>query len=251
MRGAISAIACAIFAAASIAAELTEQELLVFNPGSALVAKERIGGGQFKVLVYGNSIALHRPLAAAGWTNCCGMAASSPDKDFAHLVVAGLEARRGEKADFRIRNLAVLERNFTTNIATIAEIAADAAWSPDYVVIALGENAPEVKGEDAARYQKFLVDLVVPFSMLKRRPKIVMRSQLMRSSAVKAQCTRNAAAAVGAAYVDAGPLGLKDENLAIGRFKSRGVANHPGDLGMRRLADLILAGFDRISSGEQ
>ncbi len=247
MRGAISAIACAIFAAASIAAELTEQELLVFNPGSALVAKERIGGGQFKVLVYGNSIALHRPLAAAGWTNCCGMAASSPDKDFAHLVVAGLEARRGEKADFRIRNLAVLERNFTTNIA---EIAADAAWSPDYVVIALGENAPEVKGEDAARYQKFLVDLAVPFSMLKRRPKIVMRSQLMRSSAVKAQCTRNAAAAVGAAYVDAGPLGLKDENLAIGRFKSRGVANHPGDLGMRRLADLILAGFDRISSGE-
>ena len=78
-----------------------------------------------------------------------------------------------------------------------------------------------------------------------------MRSQLMRPSAVKAQFTRNAAAAVGAAYVDAGPLGLKDENLAIGRFKSRGVANHPGDLGMCRLADLILAGFDRISSGEQ
>ena len=34
------------------------------------------------------------------------------EKDFAHLVVAGLEAKRGEKADYRIRNIAVLEGKY-------------------------------------------------------------------------------------------------------------------------------------------
>ena len=52
-----------------------------------------------------------------------------------------------------------------------------------------------------------------------------------------------AAADVGAVYVDAGNLGSSDENKAIGLFSHDGVANHPGDIGMRRIADLILDGF--------
>ena len=53
-------------------------------------------------------------------------------------------------------------------------------------------------------------------------------------------------AEVGAVYVDAGSLGASAENKAIGLFAHDGVANHPGDLGMRRLAELILAGFEKV-----
>ena len=120
------------------------------NPGSRLGFVERNDGGEFKVLVYGNSIALHAPKDDIGWTNCWGMAASAAEKDFAHLVVSGLEAKLRKKADFRIRNLAALERNFMTNIATVAEISDDAAWKPDYVVIAIGENVPNIDSSTAA-----------------------------------------------------------------------------------------------------
>ena len=60
----------------------------MMNPGSALRTVAREDGGKFKVLVYGNSIALHGPKADIGWTNCWGMAASAAEKDFAHLVDA-------------------------------------------------------------------------------------------------------------------------------------------------------------------
>ena len=224
------------FCAADDAAKMGAAKM---NPGSGTRTVERIGGGEFKVLVYGNSIALHGPLAKIGWTNNWGMAASAPEKDFAHLVVAGLESKLGKKANFRIRNLAALERNFTNNISTVAEIAADDKWKPDYVVVAIGENA-RVDATHAAAYRNFLADIARPFADAGAR--IVMRSPFWRNAA-KAECTENAAADVGATYVDAGDLGGKDENKAIGLFAHSGVANHPSDLGMRCIADLILDGF--------
>ena len=231
----LSVIACAAFAD-----DASRMKSGMMNPGSRLGTVERAGCGEFKVLVYGNSIALHGPLAKIGWTNNWGMAASAPEKDFAHLVVAGLEAKLGKKADFRIRNLAVLERNFATNVATVAEISADAKWKPDYVVVAIGENVQNIDSSTAAAYRKFLADIARPFTDLGVR--VVMRSPFWKNT-LKAECTAKAAAEVGAVYVDAGSLGSVDENKAKGLFWHGGVANHPGDLGMRRLADLILDGF--------
>lgn len=223
--------------------DATKMGAEMMNPHSAMRTVERMGGGSFKVLIYGNSIAIHGPKADIGWTNCWGMAASAPEKDFAHLVVKGLEKRLGKRADFRIRNLALLERNFATNVASVAEIAADAAWRPDYVVIAIGENSPNITPTNAAVFRKFLGDLSRMFTS--RRAKVVLRSPFWKSPA-KNRCTKLAAEDSGAVYVDAGSLGASAENKAIGLFAHDGVANHPGDLGMRRLAELILAGFEKV-----
>lgn len=212
------------------------------NPGATLGCLERASDGTFKVLIYGNSIALHGRAPKIGWDHQWGMAASAREKDFAHLVVAGLEERRGERADFRIRNLALLERNYTTNLLDFAELADDVAWAPDYVVIAIGENAPTITAAEEPAYTQFLVTLARPLTESAKHPPVVMRSPFWRN-VIKAACTERAAAEIGAIYVDAGPLGDKDENKALGLFEHSGVANHPGDLGMRRLADLFLAAF--------
>ena len=235
-----TAVGSAAFGAASDAARMSSD---MMNPGAPLRIKEHCCGGSFKVLFYGNSIAMHAPLSKIGWTNDWGMAASSAENDFVHLVVRGLEEKLGKKADWRIRKMYALERNISTNVATVAEIASDVAWGPDYVVIAIGENAPAINESNAADYRRLLADIARPFASMAKSPKIVMRAPFWKNPA-KAKCTAQAAADVGAVYVDAGPLGTRDENKAIGLFAHKGVANHPGDLGMRRLADLILAGFD-------
>ena len=213
------------------------------NPGSKLGCRERAAGGTFKVLIYGNSIALHGRAPKIGWNVEWGMAASAREKDFAHLVVTGLEAKRGERADFRIRNLAVLERNFRANLTDFEDLASDIAYAPDYVVIAIGENVPSLGKADEADYTRFLVSLAKPLVESAKRPPVVMRSPFWKN-AVKAACTATAAKEAGAIYVDAGPLGDHEENMALGLFQHQGVARHPGDLGMRRLADLILTGFN-------
>ena len=245
-RAALAAIAAATLLTASAHApaatedDATRMRSDMMNSGTALDGAGRADGGEVRVLVYGNSIALHGPMPSIGWTNNCGMAASAPEKDFAHLVVAGLEKRLGKKADFRIRNLAALERNFTTNVASVAEIAADAKWSPHYVAIAIGENVPGIDASNADAYAGFLADIARPFSSAGAN--VVMRSPFWPNAA-KAECTARAAADAGAVYVDAGPIGARDENKAKGLFRHAGVANHPGDLGMRRLAELVLDGF--------
>lgn len=242
--------AIAIAAAAALGVQMTIAEesdakkmrAEEMNPGAKLGCLERAGGGSFKVLIYGNSIALHGPKADIGWTGNWGMAASCREKDFAHLVVAGLEERRGESADFRIRNLAFLERNYTMDLSGFTDLADDIAWAPDYVVIAIGENVATIDTAAAPAYTRFLVSLARPLAESEKHPSIVMRSPFWRNVS-KADCTKAAAEEVGAVYVDAGSLGDKAENKAIGLFSHTGVANHPGDLGMRRLADLILAAF--------
>ena len=231
------------FGATSDAARMSSD---MMNPGTPLRIMEHVDGGSFKILFYGNSIAMHAPLSTIGWTNDWGMAASAPEKDFVHLVAKGLEARTGGKADWRIRKMYALERNIATNVATVAEIATDVAWGPDYVVIAIGENVPKIDSTNAADYRRLLADIARPFASMSKPPKIVMRAPFWTNEA-KAKCTAEAAAEVGAVYVDAGPLGLQDENKALGLFAHKGVANHPGDLGMRRLADLVLGGFDSVT----
>ncbi len=240
-----AAVAAAAVLASTAAAEQTDAQRMgaeEMNKGATLAAPDHSTGGSFKVLVYGNSIALHGPAPQIGWTNNWGMAASAREKDFAHLLVADLEAKRGEKADLRIRNLASLERNFKVDLSDFAELAEDVAWAPDYVVIAIGENAKNLDDESKPIYKDFLVSLARPLVNCASKPLVVMRSPFWRN-VPKAECTAAAAAEVGAIYVDASPLGDDDENKAIGLFAHNGVANHPGDLGMRRLADLILAGF--------
>ena len=46
-----------------------------------------------KVLVFGNSVLMHAPADQLGWTGTWGMAASSEDKDYFHVMQRELQSR--------------------------------------------------------------------------------------------------------------------------------------------------------------
>lgn len=48
---------------------------------------------------------------------------------------------------------------------------------------------------------------------------------------------------LGTDFISISDLGYHDENKVIGLFEHKGVASHPGDLGMRRIAERILQIF--------
>jgi hypothetical protein len=202
-------------------------------------------GGVRRLLVLGNSIALHGVAPKIGWTNRWGMAASSARNDFAHLVWAGLERSTGMKFDCRIRNVYEAEKTCGQGWDPSEKLAREKEWAPDVVVIALGENVPNLAGEEAERsWSDFLVRIGETFRQARPSAEIVYRTPFWPNEA-KRRAIIEAARRAGARIADLGQRGAEaDMQAGPARFSHKGVAHHPGDGGMKMIADAILAALD-------
>ena len=203
------------------------------------ISQSRSFEGGVKVLFLGNSITLHGSLPKIGWTNVWGMAASAKEKDYVHIVTRGIEAKTGRKADVRVRNLAEFERKFRT-WSPAENLKAEIAFNPDYLVIALGENAPNLPTQDdRLAYRKAFKDLLGVFMDGRtERPNTVMRG-VFWPNATKDYEMAHVASDYAVPFVRA-DLGSDPSMTAKGLFWHGGVQGHPGDKGMAAIADLIL-----------
>ncbi|MCY3017732.1 MAG: glycoside hydrolase family 127 protein, partial [Planctomycetota bacterium] len=193
-----------------------------------------------KILFLGNSITLHGPKADIGWTGNWGMAASSEDKDYVHLVTSSLARHTGTPPQIMVRNIADFERNYATY--DVHEQMKDLfAFDPDLVVLAIGENVPALGSEeDKARFKAGVMK-ILRCALARRHPQVVVRSCFWADPA-KDQVLSQACQEADAIFVNAGPLGKEASNAARSErsFKHDGVAGHPGDKGMKALADAII-----------
>ena len=200
--------------------------------GSTLVRATRI-------LFLGNSITRHGPAPKIGWTGDWGMAASEEAKDYVHVLVQALAERWGTRPEFQVHNIATFERQYASyDIEAI--VKAHQEFQPDIVVVAIGENVPGL-GSDEAR-AAFKSSLLRLFTGLKEngQPEIVVRSCFWPNKA-KDDALRQACEAVGGVFVDNGQLGKDESNYARSErdYAHAGVAAHPGDRGMKAIADTL------------
>ena len=98
-----------------------------------------VKGKEFRLLILGNSLTLHGKADEIGWFHESGMAASSKDKDFAHILYKEIEGLLPQnKITMRIANFAEFERDFTTY--DFQKITNFVEFSPHLILFQLGEN---------------------------------------------------------------------------------------------------------------
>jgi hypothetical protein len=195
-----------------------------------------------RVLFLGNSITLHGPLESIGWTGNWGMAASSRDQDYVHLLLQRLAKSQGGLPESLVQNIADFERD--PEAYDLDTTLRDAiAFDPDLVIIAIGENVPALP--DEAAQEKFRAAFGQLLDHLAGGRSAVPRRILVRGTfwpdARKDAAMRTAAVARDCTFVPLGDLGSDPRHAAASErdWKHAGVGAHPGDRGMLAIADAI------------
>ena len=183
-----------------------------------------------KILYLGNSITLHPRAPHLGWYGEWGVAASSPERDYVH-VLNKMISQAGKFIEYRADNIAFVERD--PELLDLSEFEKYARFSPELVFLRIGENVAE---DRVAQFGDAMRKLLA-FFREKTDARVYVVGSFWPKEAVDARM-RDAAADAGAVYV--GLERLQSERWqAIGEYGNEGVAAHPSDEGMRAIAEAM------------
>lgn len=199
--------------------------------GKAVVRMDKPAGSGHRVLFVGNSITLHGVKPEIGWHGEWGMAASAPEKDYVHRVMAMVRAH-DEDAACAVCQVASWERQYKDGGETLERFSVAREFGADIIVIRMVENC----SKEDVQPDVFCTELRRLLSYLDPdgTARVVIGTGFWRHPLDEA--LRRFAAENGTALVELGDLGERDEMKAIGLFAHEGVANHPGDRGMEAIA---------------
>jgi len=185
-----------------------------------------------KVLLLGNSMTFHTASEKIGWIGNWGMAASSEDKDFVHLLKVELLSKY-KKLDFRYYNVAnTFEKNYQ-NI-DITNYTNFRNFEPDILIIRLGDNI-QMDDFNAGSLKVSLENLV---KFIDPKSKVFISSRFWSNQVID-NTIKECANKNKWIFVDISSLGEISENMSGNRFENKGVGMHPSDLGMQRIKDKI------------
>ncbi|MFH0922240.1 MAG: GDSL-type esterase/lipase family protein [Fibrobacterota bacterium] len=203
--------------------------LLMISAGDAIAAR--------KVLYIGDSITKHGPAANLGWFGNWGMAATSIDKDYVHLLFAKISAAQADVPEMFID--AVGGGTVAGKIAVLDTLVAVGA---DLVIIQLGENDRTLTQEGFENPYDSLVSALKAAAPDVRIYCASSWKQTGQDAMIRAVCSRR-----GAVFVDISAAAADPANsaLAEGHFTDGGVNWHPGDAGMQCYADSFWAAMNR------
>jgi lysophospholipase L1-like esterase len=216
------------------------------DPAAQAAAELHVGSLPVgKVLFLGNSITLHGPAPKIGWNGNWGMAASTQEKDYVHLLLEQIAKSAGGKPAVMVKNIADFERKLM-DFDLKEGLKQELAFEADLIIVAIGENAAALKtDEDKAKYREAFSKLLAE---LKKhgRPTLVVRSSFWAEPA-KDQIMKQACEEAGGVFVDNSKLGSDESNFARSerKIEHAGVAGHPGDKGMQSIADALWSAIEK------
>lgn len=217
-------------------------------------AENQLGGRQevvgevssdagYRVLFIGNSMTLHLPKPENGWTNCNGMAASCPEKDYVHVFMELIKKHHPD-ADFMISQMASWERNFWDD-SQLEKYRKAADYNADLIIFRLGENVrleDMDKGDLTAQTVKMM-----EFIKNGRQPRVLM-SNCFWKAGERDEALMKAAQQLGYPCIEMRDLGDDESNMAIDIYGRNGLGMHPGDKGMEAMARRFYEGYLKLNN---
>ena len=192
-----------------------------------------------RLAVLGNSITWHAPKPDIGWEGDYGMAASCAQADYINILYENLSQRYGSVC-IGVFQAAQWESSLTGGPADERPFSTLLAFRPAAALWRLAENVPlTVERTYFGACARAVLDRCLGGVPL------VVTTSFWPHAAVD-PVLRELAAERGASLVELGDLGDNPAMKALGRFAHAGVAAHPGDAGMRAIAERVLAALTPI-----
>lgn len=191
-----------------------------------------------KLAFIGNSLTVHGPAPAIGWNHDHGMAASSPDLDYVHQVLARLRVP-AEVAG--VGNFADFEREPVDADEILRRLQSAVGISATVAVVQLGDNA-----SNQVELQAFADNLCRMIPILKERVQLILVLSTWWESPPKDQLLQKVCELFKIRYVPIGDIFKSPQNRdrSQKRFSHQGVDNHPGDWGMSQIAMRIQSAIE-------
>ena len=216
-------------------------------------ASNQLGDGKFlrfgevqgspKILFAGNSMAWHAPKGDIGWNGDWGMAASKPENDYVHQTMRFVREKY-PNATYCIAQCAYWEKNMNDD-NVFDEYSNLKDFEADAVVIVLGENIIENEHTQDELADKFS-ELISYLRKEKCNVPVLISQPFLWEKPVVCKAIEKSAAELNAMVMDMSELSQDLSFRAIGKFEHSGVAAHPSDKGMKRIADIIYRNLTKV-----
>ena len=139
-------------------------------------------------------------------------------------------------ASFCICQVSEWEQSYKNGSAVLSKYKTARDFDADLIVLRFIENVPKSEYDPAAFLRE--LDALVNYLNASGKAKIIITTGFWKHPGDSD--VRSYAENKGIPCVELGDLGEMDEMKAIGLFAHSGVANHPGDKGMRAIAERIM-----------
>jgi lysophospholipase L1-like esterase len=184
-----------------------------------------------RILILGNSITKHGPSPQLQWSGNWGMAASSQDKDYVHLLIKKIK-ERGYNDQIFYENFSFEREFWKLNPSMLIPFKKDSA---DIIILEFGEN---VSPADAKKYNYGLyLEKLANYLKTSDSTMVCLLSDYWPNDIIDS-CIRQTAEKNNWLYIPIGDLS-NEEYTAKGKFLNEGVSRHPSDKGMAAIADRI------------
>ena len=208
---------------------------------------------ELNMYMFGNSILYHGQSESIGWSGNWGMAASSAENDYAHRLNARLAGEYGQ-VSYAVSSISTYETaivaqddaDYSAALASYTEQfrAYCAEDVPEIVTIQMGENVSNTD-LSASQYKNAVMQLISMVRTYAPDCGIVLCTPFWGGEAKILAVEQIAAEADNVQIARLDTLNT-DENKAIGMFEHAGVAAHPNDAGMERIAALIFNAMEPL-----